>query len=278
MAVSYNGSPMLVARSMALFLVLALQSDGDGHAALREGRYREALEIFDALIASQPESASAHHGKGRALSALGNDRAAIAHFDKAVALAPTWVSARYDYARTLEALVETELAIDAYRSVLELDPYHRGARYRLGTLLLREGRAEQAGRFLRGYEPFRLWDHQVRLLDGMVDSGKLTPEDRKRKTLALVRLLLDGGDIDEARRILVGALADYPDETSFDVAHARWLMLSGRAAEARDVLDPAMSNASTNRDAVWLSAQLHVHEHESVEALADLRCGLFLMS
>ena len=252
--------------------------DGDGRIALQDGRYREALEIFDALLASQPENASGHHGRGLALSALADDRGALEAFEKAVALARTAVAARYDYARSLEALDELEPALDAYRAVLELNPHHRGARYRLGTLLLRAGRAEDAERFLRGYEPFRLWDHQVRLLEAMLASDRLAPADRQQKTLALLRLLLDGGEIDRARRILDRAIVDFPGERSFDVTQARWLMLSGRVTEARRALDLAMSNpstastastASTYRHAVWLSAKLHMRERNKVEALAD---------
>ncbi len=277
--VSYNGRPMFEAGALALLLTLVPQNDGDGHIALQDERYREALEIFDALLASQPENASGHHGRGLALSALADDRGAVLAFEKAVALAPTAVAARYDYARSLEALDELARALVAYRAVLELNSNHRGARYRLGTLLLRAGRAEDAERFLRGYEPFRLWDHQVRLLEAMLASDKLTPTDGQQKTLALLRLFLDGGEIDQARRVLDRSLTDFQEEASFEVPRARWFMLSGRVTEARRALDLVMSNSSTasaNRDAVWLSTKLNVREQRKVEALADYKTLLRL--
>ncbi|TDI48274.1 MAG: tetratricopeptide repeat protein [Acidobacteria bacterium] len=259
----------------ALVFILTIPSqnvpapEGEGLLALEQGRYRDAIRVFEALLASDPENVFAHFGKGRALSALEEHDGAIAAFETAVSLEPTMVAAHYEHARSLEALHAPEQAVESYRVVLELDPYHRGARYRLGNVLLRTGMEEEAERLLRGYEPFRLWDHQVRLLEAMIGSESLEPDDRKEKTLAWLRLLLDGGDLEQAGRALAAAVEDYPEEGRITIARARWLMLVGRESEARAVLDSVMKAGFAERDAVWLSAQLNVRARRKLEALAD---------
>ncbi len=265
---------------VALFLLMATQDvrsvETEGHAAIQNGRYREALRVFDSFLAAHAATAPVHYGRGLALSALARHEGAIEALEAAIALEPGMVAAHYQYARSLETLGQWKRAIDRYRVVLELNPYHRSARYRLGSVLLRAGSAEDAERLLRGYEPFRLWDHQVRLLRAMLASDALVREDRKQKTFALVELLLDGGDTDAAESLLEAA--DYREESRFIVLYARWLMLTGRVSDARAMLDPVAKASATDRDALWLSAQLHMREGRQFLALADYEALLTLWS
>ena len=269
---------MIVVGALALLLLISTQDfhavEAEGHAAIRDGRYREALRVFDSLLASHPENARGHYGRGVALSALARHDDAVEALEAAIALEPGMVSAHYECARSLESLGEAGRAIHRYRAVLDLNSYHRGARYRLGSVLLRAGRVDEAERFLRDYEPFRLWDHQVRLLQAMLASDTLAPQDREQKTIALVQLLLDGGETDTAGQLLEAA--NYPGEPRFAVLRARWLMLTGRGSEARAMLDPVMKADVTDRDALWLSAQLHMRERRKLQALADYEVLLAL--
>ena len=205
----------------------ALTAETDGYDALRDGRYEEALAYFDdALSEPHLQSATAHFGKARAHEELG----------------------------------QVESAVAAYRSALDLSPYHRAARFRLGTLLLRSGRSDEAGAYLRAYEPFRLWDHQVGLLRGMLAEGALTEEDALDKTVALVRLLLDGNALDEAARVL----ADQSDPR-FDVPRARLLVLTSRFDEASEVLERV--DTARDPEALWLVGQIAMRQRRLEDAL-----------
>ena len=348
-------------------------SEADGLVALEEGRHREALRVFEAILVSHPDSVSALYGKGLALSRLSDYGGAVAVLEKAASFEPTsaaahrqlailysrlgrresarasyerahslapihetdailmgralrnagllrearavlepagvsdgvrfelgllemedgryekaaeilgpvsrslgTASAHYELARSLEAVGETERARQLYRLVLDLTPYHRRARFRLGNLLLHAGEAEEAERVLRGYEPFRRWDRQVQLLKAMVSSGTLAPEDKKQKTRLLVDLLLEGNALAEAERVIESARADYPEEMRFELAHARWLLLSGRLDEAFVALEPVLDRGTTLPDAFWVSAQLHMRRGRIAEALEDYETLLSL--
>lgn len=181
------------------------------------------------------------------------------------------VDARFEHARSLESLGETESAIEAYRLVLELSPYHRAARFRLGTLLVRSGREEAGQRLLQGYESFRLWDRQVSVLRTQIASGELTRGDRTRKTLLLADLLMDGGAMDEAERVIDSGRAADPEEPLFDVAQARRLFLSGQLDDAAELLQSVLARDATIPEAHWVTAQIHARSGRTREALTSYR-------
>lgn len=205
----------------ALALTLALQSTA-GFEAIENGRHEEALALFEASLDESPEDPEAHFGRGLAFAALGR----------------------------------SDEAVGAFRRVLAISPYHRRARFRLGNLLLRSGRAEEAERLLQGYESYRRWDHEVQLLRSIVASGDLDADDERSKTLALVRLLLDGAALSEASATLEqleGADSD-PDVAA---ATARLRLLEGNLAEAEEALAPALALATPHPEALWTSARVH---------------------
>ncbi len=205
----------------------------EAFAALDAGRVDVALDAFERLVGRGPDDPDLYYGLGRSREALGN----------------------------------VEAAASAYRDALLHSPYHRRARFRLGNILLRMGDTVEAERVLAGYEPFRLWDHRVELLRAMVVGGTLTPADQRQKTLALVRLLVDGNALSEANEILTGVGADYAAEASFMVVRGRLLMASGALDEARVLTGDALDQAPNDPDAVWLNAKLDFRQGRPVEAL-----------
>ena len=52
-----------------------------------KGRHREALAHFDAVVAAEPQYASAHYNRASALQALGRSRDALQSFARVCAIA-----------------------------------------------------------------------------------------------------------------------------------------------------------------------------------------------
>jgi tetratricopeptide (TPR) repeat protein len=181
--------------------------------------------------------------------------------------------ADYLYAQALEGLGQNDLAVLHYRRELEKQPRHRRARFRLGNLLLRSGRAEEGRVLLRGYEEFRQRERSVYTLSRVLYSGGLSGAEEREKALTLVNLLIEGSDVEQADRVLQQALSKYPDDPDFRTAQVSWLLASGEPQKARESLEPILSLPSPPKDALWLSARLHVlggHGAQALEAFERL--------
>jgi tetratricopeptide (TPR) repeat protein len=210
-----------------------------------------------------------HLELGLIASEEGEDARAAEHLEHALATPSTATAeAEYRYGLALEALGRSEEALAAYRRALERDPRHRSAHFRLGNLLLRTGEAEEGRALLRDYETLRQWDRRVNLLKFMVTSGKLSGDEEREKTHALVMLLLQGGVLDEAGRVIAAALAKHPEDSDLIVAQAWWLLASGERQSARKVLEPLLERKDAPSDALWLAARIDLAEGRLAEAVA----------
>jgi tetratricopeptide (TPR) repeat protein len=174
--------------------------------------------------------------------------------------------ADYLYAQALEGLGQNDLALLHYRRELEKQPRNRFARFRLGNLLLRSGHADEGRVLLRGYEEYRQRDRSVTLLSGALASGTLNPAEQREHALALVNVLIEDGEVERAARVLQ-ALSKFPDDPDFRTAQVNWLLASGEPQKARESLEPILSLPSPPRDALWLSAHLHVLGGRGAQAL-----------
>ena len=75
-----------------------------GVVVAAQGRHADALALFEAALATEPQYASAHHNRGVALEALGQSRAAIDAYRRAAVLEP----GHYDAHRALGFLWQAE--------------------------------------------------------------------------------------------------------------------------------------------------------------------------
>jgi len=150
--VAQGGSPGAardLARVLALVLLLGgcATAYGEGVSAYRQGRYAEAAERFEAIVAEHPERVEALVGLGVSRYRLGDWNGAAAALGDAAALQPA----------------------------------HPGARLYLGLAHLQRGDAPLAAEALGAYRSLLpgtrvagLVDHAVRLLP----SASLSPEER----------------------------------------------------------------------------------------------------
>jgi tetratricopeptide (TPR) repeat protein len=248
---------------------------GDRLALARALRKAELLEEAREVLHAAPHaplSAEEYLELGLVEKDRGDCQRAAEHFVRATADAEnSRGNAYYEYARCLELLGETERAIEYYRRAVEKDPTHPSSRFRLGNLLLRTAQEEEGRALLRGYEKFRQWDRQTKLLLAMISSGTLPPDEHKRKMLSVIDLLLVGGSLQAAERLIQSGLATYPEEPRFRVAHAKWLMASGEFDQAAETLVPVLSLPSPPFGAFWVSGRIHLRQGRLDEALKDYR-------
>jgi tetratricopeptide (TPR) repeat protein len=102
--------------------------------ASREGRFGDALPLWDQVLELAPEDASAWSNRGNVLLALGDAEAAIAAQDRAMLLDPVNADPHLNRGTAEEALGRWGAAAADYHWVLERDPADASALYNLGNV------------------------------------------------------------------------------------------------------------------------------------------------
>ena len=102
--------------------------------ASREGRFGDALPLWDQVIERSPEDASAWSNRGNVLLALGDPEAAIAAQSRAMELEPTSPDPHLNRGTAEEALGRWDAAAADYDWILERDPLDASALYNLGNV------------------------------------------------------------------------------------------------------------------------------------------------
>jgi hypothetical protein len=117
-----------------------------GRAALNDARTDQAIEIFAAVLARDPNNYTARTGMGAALVTIGRAKEALDHLKHAVALRPRSPSALTNLGRAYHAVGEFQVADDLFRQALQIDPAYENARQAQDALAKDRTEALAAGR------------------------------------------------------------------------------------------------------------------------------------
>jgi len=140
--------------------------------------YQDAETCFRAVIAKNPDSATAHNNLGIALVQNGAADEAIAHYQKALELDPAYRFAHYNIGAALLEKGQVDDAIPHLRTLLKMDPNHPKAYYSLATALAKKGETDQA---------IAYYERALKLAPDFADVHG-----------SLANALLEKGDIDSA--------------------------------------------------------------------------------
>lgn len=100
----------------------------------REGRFDQALPLWDAVIRQAPEQASAWSNRGNVRLALGDAQGAIADQNEAMRLDPLNPDPHLNRGTAEESLGLWQEAAEDYAWILERDPLDASALYNLGNV------------------------------------------------------------------------------------------------------------------------------------------------
>lgn len=117
-----------------------------GKILYQQGRYDEALALFQQSVREAGKSAPAHYWLGRAWFALGDNAEALKAFRRTVQLDKNWASGHVGMGMVYAQLPNRRLdARNAYRRALEIDPGNADAQYRMGMTYMDQ---ERSGRLI----------------------------------------------------------------------------------------------------------------------------------
>jgi tetratricopeptide (TPR) repeat protein len=121
---------------------------GAGTAAVRQGDYNAATQLFQQAIQREPANATAYYDLGTVYQAENRNSDALGQYAKALVYDPKMVSAIFNQA-TIYAVHNPSLAIFLYKRVTFLQPHAATAYLNLGLLEHAQGDKTHAGADLR---------------------------------------------------------------------------------------------------------------------------------
>jgi len=241
--------------------------------AHRAGRLETAEELYNGVLALDPNNADALNLLGLIAESRGRSGDAVAYFDRALAAKPAFAEAAFNRGNTLSAQGDTSAAEASFRQALAADPAHASAHLNLGSLLYRSKRraeAEAAFRAMIAHAPNDARGHYNLgrcLLDrkdyaaaeaAVRQAMALNASDIPQR-LTLSDIYLATGRTQEARTLLEDTLAAHPETPEVLNALGTVLCNGGDNREGLDLytraltLKPDYVNAIVNRGLTLLA-------------------------
>jgi Flp pilus assembly protein TadD len=201
-----------------------------GSLALNEGRLSDARLNYENALSLA----------GAARGAADKDRMSAFRRDSFAGLAAV-----------AESREDWKLAENRLKSLLELDPKNASARQRLGGVLFRLGKAEDA---------FNALTQAAKDNPGLEPAG-----------VSMARLFAQKGDLKKAEEWFDYARKVEPKSARVRQARASWLLDQGRAAEARPEIDEAVKLEPGSKDAQRLRGLIdwHLRDLAAAEQIFD---------
>jgi len=154
-----------------------------GSGFFQQGKTNEAIQEFEAALATNPRLIAAHINLVALYGQLRQDEKAEEHFRAAVELDPGWVETYYNWGLFLVQRNRKAEAVELFRKAVEVNPNYPEARVQLGLLLDDSGHSsEAAAQYQRALE--------------------VSPSNRQAHYF-LGRYLLTNGRVDEAIQHLI---------------------------------------------------------------------------
>ena len=203
----------------------------------RRGRHTDALAAFRAASRMDPSFGPSHLLEGASLLALGQPKTAVRALGRASELMPREPAVHLQLADACERIDDVVCLADEYRTLVDLAPNNAEYAYRLGKAYLRLSQWTLTRMQAIDPKAARLSQAKGReyLEQGRPDLAEAAFLDAVARDatlddvhLALARLYLAGGRLDEASRAITRALALIPESKV-----AQGLQASIEAARAR---------------------------------------------
>ncbi len=137
-ALALSSQPPLQAQQQAQF------QSNYGAALQALGRLDEALQAYDASIASLPGYAQAHNNRGVLLGELGRHEEAVASYTAAVQIDAGYAQAHFNKGVALQSMGQVDAALQSYAAATAANPAHAQAHNNRANLLHEKGLLDQA--------------------------------------------------------------------------------------------------------------------------------------
>lgn len=198
----------------------------------REGRFADALPLWDRVLELDPQQAPAWSNRGNVRLALGDAEGAIADQERAMALDPANPDPHLNRGTAEESLGRWQAAAADYDWILERDPADASALYNLGNV-----RGSQGD-----------WQEARRRFQAAADARPGFAMARSSAALAAFQL----GELEDAERELRSLIRRYPLFADARAGLTALLWQRGAAGEAESHWAAAAGLDQRYRQEEWL--------------------------
>lgn len=156
-----------------------------GSALQAQGKFEEAVGVFDEAIRLMPGFAEAHSNRGNALKGLRRLEESVASYDKAIELKPELADAWHNRANALKDLGDLDDAIASYERAIRIRPDFA-----------------EAHRSLSALKSFAIDDPQIEVMESLLSGSRLQESSRSEICFALAKAQEDLGEYDRSFEFL----------------------------------------------------------------------------
>ncbi len=199
----------------------AVGGKGRAETLCSMGRYAEALQAYDAVIAEHPEEMYAKTGRAEVLRSMGRHDEALQAYDAVIAEHPESAVAKSGRAETLRSMRRYDEALQAYEAAVAAHPEDVAAK---------NGRAETLRSMGRHEEALHAYNAAV----------AAHPESAVAKN-GRAETLRSMGRHEEALHAYNAVIAEHPEDIVAKTGRAETLRSMGRHEEALQAYDAAVA-------------------------------------
>ena len=191
-----------------------------GSALQAQGKFEEAVGVFDEAIRLMPGFAEAHSNRGNALKGLGRLEESVASYDKAIELKPELADAWHNRANALKDLGDLDDAIASYERAIRVRPDFA-----------------QAHRCLSALKSFARDDPQIDVMQRLLSGSRLPESSRSEICFALAKAQEDVGEYDRSFEFLEQGNRLRKKELRYDIEQDRKLFeqIKAMSVDAVDI-------------------------------------------
>ena len=254
----------------------------------QRGQLREAEELYQSILETEPQHPDVHHMLGLAAHQRGRFTEAKAHIERAIELLPSAAPYYSNLGATLRELKQPELALNAFRKAIDLKPDYAEAYNNQGNALRALRRdvealdSYQRATALRANYAEAWFNWGVAL----VDLGRHAEATSKFERAVEIspghwRAWMALGDLQRRLGDLQGALRQYEHAAGIKTAsleprlrQAETLLSLGRGSDALVVCESCLGDQPDNARALYLRGFIHQTQDRTDLAIADYDLAL----
>lgn len=215
--------------------------------ATQEKDYARALELIGPVLAEDPNMTDAHFTAAVAYMGLKDYQKAIDEMYKTLALKPDHVMALYNLGHVHEVIGNLKEAESWYQKVLGYEKNHLYATLKLAHIYRELKEPELASTYYR---------RTIKAYTEFLDSTK-NPQSRSALHSTLGEIFFGAGDLENAEKNYLAAIAEVPDRTSLHYNLAQIYEIKGNipgaivAYKKETELDPKSFKAFNNLGLIY---------------------------
>jgi len=209
-----------------------------GSVLMQQGRYDEAIKVFEQANQISPNNATIHNMLGMCSLRLGTFDEALASFESALRIIPGFTDARNNRGVTYLALGQYHLAEVDFIAVLgdATYPHRKQVYFNLGLTYLQR---DQLG---AAEDNFR--------------KAIVLPNPVVEAYINLAGIAQRRGRLETAEDLLLEAQLNFPERTDLSFELGKLLMIMGREDEARPYLERVVADAPNSNSAALAKSLL----------------------